>query len=251
MSKKSSKIISGVLAFSIYLLMIFFLIMYFNVRSEHKTVHYVKKDENRIKVAFSSPAKTKETKETKEKISKKPKEKIKKKKKKIVKKKIKEKPKKKIIKEKIVKKIKKKKDENLSQIKKINKPKNLFADIDTDIKPKMYIEVSEKPSKNDLVSSSLKIQKSMDTGIENAYLSKIEEKLKGWPAQSEYAGEMAKVWFKIQTSGRFEFKVISASANDNFNTGLIAYLKQLQGIGFGYHKANRAYELDVEFVATE
>jgi protein TonB len=45
--------------------------------------------------------------------------------------------------------------------------------------------------------------------------------------------------------------VVSASGNDAFNSGLIAYLKQLQKIGFGPHKGNRPYELDVEFIANE
>ncbi len=91
----------------------------------------------------------------------------------------------------------------------------------------------------------------MISGIENAYLAMIEEKLKGWPAQSEYAGEKAKVWIKVEPNGRFIFKVITASGSEAFNSGLVAYLKQLQSIGFGHHKGNRAYELDVEFIATE
>ena len=102
-----------------------------------------------------------------------------------------------------------------------------------------------------MVSDSLKIQKKSDSGIENAYLAMIEEKLKGWPAQSEYAGEKAKVWIKVEPSGIFRFKVITASGNEAFNSGLIVYLEQLQKIGFGPHKGNRPYELDVEFIANE
>ena len=150
----------------------------------------------------------------------------------------------------------------------MNKPKDLFANVssskkppkkniikvsDTPVKPKKnnLIKVSNKPSASDLVSSSLKIQKKSDRGIENAYFALIEEKLKGWPAQSEYAGEMAKVWIKVEPNGSFVFKVTTASAIPEFNEGLIAYLKQLQSIGFGSHKGNRAYTLNVEFVATE
>ena len=161
-----------------------------------------------------------------------------------------------------------KKDLNTTKPKKVNKPKDLFANVtskkkiekpkpvkvvDTPDKPKKnnIIKVSEKISASELVSNSLKIQEKSDSGIENAYLAMIEEKLKGWPAQSEYAGEKAKVWIKVEPSGIFRFKVISASGNDAFNSGLIAYLKQLQKIGFGPHKGNRPYELDVEFIATE
>jgi hypothetical protein len=45
--------------------------------------------------------------------------------------------------------------------------------------------------------------------------------------------------------------VITASGNEAFNEGLMAYLKQLQALGFDPHKGNRAYHLNVEFVATE
>ena len=113
------------------------------------------------------------------------------------------------------------------------------------------IKVVEKVSASELVSNTLKSQKKSDTGIENAYLAMIEEKLKGWPAQSDYAGEKARVWIKVEPSGLFRYKVVSASGNDAFNSGLISYLKQLQKIGFGLHKGNRPYELDVEFIAKE
>ena len=102
-----------------------------------------------------------------------------------------------------------------------------------------------------MVSNTLKNQKKSDTGREDAYLAMIEEKLKGWPAQSEYAGEKAKVWIKVETNGTFRFKVISASGIEAFNSGLIVYLKQLQKIGFGPHKGNRPYVLDVEFIAKD
>ena len=59
------------------------------------------------------------------------------------------------------------------------------------------------------------------------------------------------MWIKVEPSGAFKFKVITASGSEAFNSGLMAYLEQLQKIGFGQHKGNRAYELDVEFVATE
>ncbi len=270
MIKKSSTFISGLLAFGIYIGVIALLLFYFNSRDQKKSVHYVKKNEERIRVSMSTP-KPQAKKETQKKPKKvvKAKPKPKPKPKKAVKKKV---VKKKVIKEKVVKKpkiTKKKKDLNTTKPKKVNKPKDLFANISTPKKPEKpkkpmkmtktpvkpkkssIIKVSDKPSATELVSSSLKIQKKSDSGIENAYLAKIEEKLKGWPAQSEYAGEKAKVWIKIEPSGAFKFKVINASGNEAFNSGLIAYLEQLQNIGFGQHKGNRAYELDVEFIAKE
>ena len=267
MIKKSSTLISGLLAFGIYISVIGILLFYFNTRDQEKPLHYVKKNEERIRVTMSTPKP-----QVKKEIKKQPKKVVKPKPKPKPKKTVKKKEvKKKVIKEKVVKKakvVKKKQDLNTTKPKKVNKPKDLFANIsatkkvekpkpvkavETPVKPKKSnsIKVSEKISAAELVSNTLKIQKKSDSGIENAYLAMIEEKLKGWPAQSEYAGEKAKVWIKVEPSGIFRFKVISASGNEAFNSGLIAYLKQLQKIGFGPHKGNRPYELDVEFIANE
>ncbi len=267
MIKKSSTFISGLLAVGTYIGVIAILLFYFNTRDEKKPVHFVKKNEERIRVSMSTPkpqVQKEITPAPKKVVRSKPKPKPKPKK--AVKKKVVEK---KIIKEKVVKKakvVKKKTDVNTTKPKKVNKPKDLFANITskkkiekpepvkkTPVAPKKtpMTKVAKKPSASDLVSDSLKIQKKSDVGIENAYLAKIEEKLKGWPAQSEYAGEKAKVWLSVEPNGSFQYKVVTASGNEAFNTGLMAYLEQLQKIGFGPHKGNRAYELDVEFVATE
>lgn len=272
MNKKSSTFIAGVAAIGIYIFLIVLLFFYFNSREDQKSLHYVKKNEDRIRVTMSSPknkAKTKKKQPTKKKIT--PKKKRAKSKPKESVKKQKD-TRKKVIKEKVVKKVKpKKKPKKVvkkAPPKKVNKPKDLFANVSSSKKTKKksvkkatskplkekldnLIKVSNKPSASDLVSSSLKIQKKLDRGIENAYFALIEEKLKGWPAQSDYAGEKAKVWIKVQPSGQFVFKVITASSNPDFNTGLVAYLEQLQRIGFGRHNAKRAYELNVEFIATE
>lgn len=265
MIKKSSTFISGVFAFGIYFILIALLIFYFNTRDEKKSVRYVKKDEHRIQVAISAPKKVAKTKPAKPKAkpkSKKPKVKPKPKPKKVVKKKV--------IKEKVVKKkIVKKKDENLTKPKKVTKPKDLFANVssakkitkpkldmkitDKPVKPKKskLIKVSDKPSASQLVSNSLKVQKSSDSGVENAYLAKVQSLLEGWPAQSDYAGEKVKVLLEIEPSGFFEFKIKSASNNYDFNDGLIEYLEQLQEMGFGRHKGNRAYQFEAEFIAKE
>ncbi len=268
MMKKSSTYISGLLAFGIYFMLIGLLILYFNVREEKKSIRYVKKDEHRIQVAVSAPKKAAKTKPTKPKV--KPKRKPKKPK---VKPKPKPKPKKqvkkKVIKEKVVKKVVKKKDENLTKPKKVTKPKDLFANVsapkkvkkpklkmeitDKPVKPKKnkLIKVSNKPSASALVSDSLKMQKSSDSGVENEYLAYVQSMLEGWPAQSEYAGEKVKVLLQINPSGFFEFKVKSASNNQDFNDGLIEYLEQLQEIGFGRHKGERTYQFEAEFIAKE
>ncbi len=268
MNKKSSTFISGVLAIGIYVFVIGLLLFYFNTRESQKSIHYVKKNEDRIRVTMSAPknkAKTKKKHPTKKKTTHKKKHVVKKKTKDTVKKQ--KDTRKKVIREQVVKKVKKKPKEVVKKVppKKVNKPKDLFANVSSGKKPKKkniievtdkpiktkqnnLIKVSNRPSASDLVSSSLKI---LDKGKETAYFALIETKLYGWPAQSEYAGEMAKVWLKVESSGRFVFKVTTASSNEDFNTGLVAYLKQLQRLGFGPHKGGRAYTLNVEFVATE
>ena len=262
MIKKSSTYISGFLAFGVYFTVIGLLIFYFNTCDEKKSKRYVKKDEHRIQVALAAPQKVEKSKLVKKKEQ--PKKKIKPKPKPKPKKVIK----KKVIKEKVVKKVKKKKDDNLTKPKKVNKPKDLFANIsprkkpkpklklevtDKPIKPKKsnLIKVSDKPSASNIVSNSLKMQKQMDSGVEDAYLAKVQSLLEGWPAQSEYAGEKVKVILYINPTGFFEFKVKSASNNPDFNAGLTEYLEQLQEFGFGRHKGNRTYNFEAEFIAKE
>jgi protein TonB len=270
---------TGSLAFGIYFLLIGLLVYYFNTKSRQESVHYVKKNEERIQVAFSTPEKKKSDmpqpkKQPTPKPEPKPKPKPKPEPKPVPKPKPKETVKKpveqkKVIREKVVKKVTKepvKKDQDITRPKKVNKPQSLFADISSsrpketkkavdkpvERKPNLdVIKAKEKSSAAELVSSSLKVQQSSDRGVENAYLAQIEEKLKGWPAQNEYAGEKARVMLEVEPSGSFTFRVISASSIPEFNEGLNSYLKELQRFGFGPHKGNRAYKLDVEFIATE
>ena len=253
MMKKSSTYISGLLAFGIYFVLIGLLIFYFNVREEKKSVRYVKKDEHRIQVAISAPKKAAKTKPAKPKVKPKPKPKKPKVKPKP-KPKPKKKVKKKVIKEEVVKKVVKKKDENLTKPKKVTKPKDLFANVSSPKKikkPKLKMVITDKPSASALVSDSLKVQKSSDSGVESEYLAYVQSMLEGWPAQSEYAGEKVKVLLQINPTGFFEFKVKSASNNQDFNDGLIEYLEQLQEIGFGRHKGKRTYQFEAEFIAKE
>lgn len=105
-------------------------------------------------------------------------------------------------------------------------------------------QVSKKAS--DLIGGAAFTKSS---GIENGYKSKVKSILNGWPAQSDFAGNKAKIKFVIEPSGRFEFDVISKSSNEEFNKGLIQYLKQLQKVGFGAHGGDRAYVFDVDFIA--
>ena len=126
---------------------------------------------------------------------------------------------------------------------------------DTPIKTKpkeSLIKVTKKTlSATERVSSSLKIQKEHKSGEENAYFAKVQRMLEDWPAQSDFAGEKATVILFIKPNGKFDFKVKSGSSINEFNEGLIAFLEQLQSIGFGPHNGERTYEYEAEFIAKE
>ena len=69
---KSSTFISGVFAIGIYVFVIGLLLFYFNTRDTQKPIHYVKKNEDRIRVTMASPknkTKTKTKQPTKKKIT--------------------------------------------------------------------------------------------------------------------------------------------------------------------------------------
>jgi len=109
--------------------------------------------------------------------------------------------------------------------------------------------ISQSPSSVASELISKEFSKKGDAGVEDAYKSKVKSILQGWPAQSSYAGERAKISFVIQPNGDFDFKIIQPSANEEFNQGLVQYLKQLQRVGFGPHAGSRAYLFDVNFIA--
>ena len=88
-----------------------------------------------------------------------------------------------------------------------------------------------------------------ESGVENAYLAKVENLLKGWPAQANFAGEEIDIRLKIYPDGRFDYRILRLSGNPDFNHELINYLKQLQRIGFGPHSHGKPYDIEVKFIA--
>jgi len=238
MMQDNFKLISGGIAIGIYLFLIAVLLYYFNYRGSERAVHYVKKNSTAMAVSLAGA--------TQKKIEKKGKKQSPPKKKKAKPKKIRNitSPKK------AVQKSKKAKRE----AKKI-KTKNLFSSIQTTVKPtkkstKKRSKRTEKTASQRLAESIKKAQL-QDKGIENRYFASVEEKLRGWPAQANYAGEQISVWLKIYPTGSFEFKIRRLSANSEFNEALIAYLKQLQEIGLGRHSSPKPYQVEVEFEARE
>ena len=278
MIEKSPKLIWGLLALLIYVLIIGLLLFYFNTRNKVVPKHYVKKNEQRIQVSLNSQKKKKE-KISKPTIKQKVKPKSKLKAKKIKPKpKMKEKEKKKkIIKEKVVKKLPKKKVENnitkkpkkkklVKKVKKnkiikekdVKKTADLFATLNTKKHHKEKKKSSTNPKKTTKIPSALEkinkssnAAKSKDKGIENAYFSKVQSLLETWPAQSNFAGQKAMVRIYVKPTGQFDFKVKSKSNNIDFNLGLIDFLEQLQRLGLGKHHGGKTYEIEVEFTAKE
>ena len=271
MIEKLPKLIWGVVAFGIYLFVVWILVFYFNTRDEKKSKHYVKKDEHRIQVALSSSKSLVKNKVTKPKAIK-PKPKIKPKtvtKKKVIKKKVqKKKPiKKKIIEKKIKKKkIIRKKDVNLKKVKK-KKAIDLFSKIEVSKKKKVTqtktkpIKVKTKNNKvqvknipksaSERISDSIKKQKKSEQGEENIYFAKVEKLLRTWPARSDFLGQRATVTLYIKPTGKFVYKVTSVTENTKFSTSVVDFLNQLKKIGFGSHDAGRTYEFKVEFSTKE
>lgn len=255
MREKNSFILSGIFAVSLYIVLIFLVIFYFDSHTKNKPKHFVKNKIPSISVSLKSLSTAHHKKSSiikpKPKRQKHPKKKaIKKKihKKKIIKKK-KIHKKKKVIKKKVIKKkpIKKKKTIKKHRLKKVNKDKNLTKKQSKNSIKNLFDKVKIQNTKSKDNHQKTK----QDNGVQNAYFASIEEKLKDWPTQSDYAGEKAIVWIKVEPSGDFVFRIKSASSNIEFNSGLTSYLKQLQRIGLGRHKGGRAYTIDIEFIATD
>lgn len=123
---------------------------------------------------------------------------------------------------------------------------SLFGEIKVSDKPKRSAHRKTRQAK-----SGKKGKRPQSRGIENAYLAKVQKQLYEWPAQSEFAGKKATVFLRIYPSGRFEFRLTKPSGDSNFNQALIDYLKSLQTLGFDPHPGTNAYEIDVDFEATE
>ncbi len=239
MRRDSFKVISGGIAITIYLCVTGMVLYYFNYRSNSdRSVHYVTKNSDAIAVSLAG-AKTPS-------------------------------PKKEGKKQHRVKKAaqRPKKVRNISspkpaaqKSKKAKKPakkiqtKNLFSSVKTPHGPSQKntpkASKSREKSASEKVADALKKPHVDDKGRENRYFASVEEKLRGWPAQANYAGETISVWLKVYPGGSFEFKVKRRSANSEFNEALIAYLKQLQSIGLGRHHNPRPYEIEVKFEAVE
>jgi len=240
--KDNFKITAGLISVGVYLLLVFLVFYYFNYRSADKPIHYVKKNSNHIAVSLASVQKFPE-----QKPKPKPKSKLKQKVKKAKK----------------IRNIKAPKSKPIRPVKKSKKPvkkiktKELFASVAPTKKTKPVKDTSKKSttqnkkSASQRISDSLKKPNNSDKGVENQFWAEVEERLRGWPEQANFAGSKISIWIKIFSNGKFEFKIKQLSANQEFNESLIAYLKQLQEIGLNTHNARKPYEKEVVFEATD
>ncbi len=231
--KDRFKLISGALAIGVYLCLVAVLLYYFNYRNTDRAVHYVKKNSHAMAVSLAGGRRKSIEKKGKKSTASK-----------------KEKPKK-IRNITSPNKTAQKSKKAKKRAKKI-KTKSLFSAIKTPAKKsKSKASKHSERTASQRVAESMKKTQLQDKGVENRYFASIEEKLRGWPAQANYAGEQISVWLKVYPSGSFEFKIQKFSANSEFNEALIAYLKQLQEIGLGRHSNPKPYQIEVEFEARE
>ena len=219
---------------------------------KHKAKHYVMKNANVIEVSLGSPNQEKSLHNAKksQKKSSQKKKKEPKKEKKVAKKHPKKvrnykkepkKSKKQAIKRssRVTKKVKHKQ----KATKKVNTRK-LFKNLPSSVTKSSKTTVAKSGKSG---QSLRKVNK--DRGIVNRYFANVQNKLKGWPAQSNFAGERVSVELTVYSTGLFDYKILRRSMNPEFNRSLTSYLEQLKRIGFGPHSNPKPYKIVVDFIA--
>ena len=255
MMKLPPKLTSGLIAIGIYLGVLGLVFYYFGYHSRHTPTHYVAHNDKAIAVSLQTssaqPQPKKATHPSKSKPKSKPKTPSKPRH-------TKPKP------------IVTKKPENVAQKpkpkpkktpKKI-KPKSLFSHVKTaqTSKPKskkppkksakpMPKTTKKSPDKSKVSREALRKQKEHDKGIENRYLAGVQDKLYGWPPQSNFAGARITIGLTIHPNGHFDYVVLTPSTNPDFDRTIRHYLAQLKTIGFDPTPKGKKYAFKVEIVA--
>ena len=249
--KLDSKLTSGLIAVGVYLGVLGLVFYYFGYHTSPPPKHYVTHSDKAIAVSLQTsnthPKSPKVTHKPKSKTSPKPKH---------------TKPKPMVTKkpEKVAPKPKPKPKPKKTP-KKI-KPKSLFSHVKTAQKPKpkpkatskkpakVTPQASQKSSDKTKISrEALRKQKEHDKGIENRYLAGVQNKLYGWPPQSNFAGARITIGLTIHPDGHFDYVVLTPSANPDFDRTIRQYLTQLKSIGFDPTPKRKRYEFKVEIVA--
>ncbi len=218
--------------------------------STPKAKNYVVKNSEIIEVSLGKPISHKSYKRLKSKSNKKVKKKKQKPPKKVRKNDHKKPPKKvrNIVQKKPAKKVVKKSKKVAKKAeKKRVKPSasSLFSKLPSNIKDDAPAAKAE-PKGN--AGKSLK-KANQAKGVVNRYFAKVQNTLRGWPAQSNFVGETIKVELTIYNNGMFDYKILRRSLNPEFNNALKEYLEQLKKFGFGPHNNPTPYHIIVEFVA--
>ena len=247
------KLQSLLIAFGTYFfILLAIIIALYQHKEPIKAKQYTAKKSEVIEVSLgnSTPIKTKST--SKKKSIKKPRKKIQKKKKKKIVKKVRNN--KKSYTKKKPKRVKKPTKRPIKkQTKKASVKKPTSKKVDTNNLFNSISKITKNNSKAPPSKSGKngKSQKKVDKnkGIENRYFAKIQNTLKGWPAQSNFAGEKIRVQLTVYQSGLFDYKILYKSLNPEFNEALRNYLEQLKRVGFGMHSNPTPYKIIVEFIA--
>jgi hypothetical protein len=234
------KYLSGLVAVVIYFGIIGLVFFYFGYRTEKRSTHFVAKNSNAIAVTLQTSKTIKKSQNKSAKF----------KPKKFKHTKLKPMISKRHVKPKPTQSSKKK------PVKKI-KAKSLFSNIKSKPKHKpkntKITNKAKRATKNGKASKlsrdALAKQQAKDKGIENRYLASVQDRLYGWPTQSNFAGATFTIGLTIHPSGRFEYVVLQPSDNTEFNRTIEQYLRQLQGIGFDPTPQRKTLEFKVEIVA--
>jgi len=250
MMKLHPKLLSGLAAFGVYFAILGLVFYYFGYHNKQKPTHFVAKNSQVIAVTLQAPGKANKAPTKKKAPKSKPKpKKIQHSKPKPISAPKSSKTKPKPIPKKVIKKpIKKVQAKSLfSHIK--SEPKRKNEKQAAKEKPKKTTSHKQAKASNKKSNDALKRQKARDKGIENRYLAGVQDKLYGWPTQSNFAGATLTIGLTIYPNGKFDYVVLAPSANAEFNRTIKQYLNQLKGIGFDPTPKGKRYQFKVEIVA--
>ena len=236
----SAKVISGVIAFIIYVSIIFLILFFYNIHKT-KAKNYVEKNSDRVTVTLVNSDKTVFNRKDKVTIPKK-----------VVPKKVVRapkpipKPKRVLPKKKVPKKS----------------AKDLFSSIKTDRPVKKH---SKQPVKQPVKrQSSIKHNSSItdrikathqsgrvsnanrEKGVKNAYIAKVKRAMNNWDAVG-MKGQWVTVHLTIYNSGKFRYT--TTGVNGSMRESLKHYLDFLNRRGLGRHNKSTPYSIQVRFRA--
>ncbi len=280
------KLLSGLVAFAIYLGLIFLVLYFYNIR-QTKAKNYVEKNSNRVTVTLVNSDKTVFNRSSKEsnhiksipKII--PPIHIKRETKKVVPKKhtvkkhiVKKHTPKKVVPKKVVPKkhtVKKhivKKHTPKKVVPKKVVPKKTAKDLFSSIKTKdvtreprtikRHIVVPKIPSRvrhNSSITDRIKnthqsgrvSNRNSDSGVKNAYIAKVKRHMNNWNANSAYRGKRVSLKLTIYNSGKFSYKIISG-ADGAMRASLSQFLDRLNRMGqLSRHSKSTPYSIRVDF----